>query len=192
MKQLKHIAIAAGLTLCSLTASAQWLDLLVNVSNAVGAATPPTETNTVAKDSAVTPSKSPVELRQIQSREFKTTDAKKVMSVIEEAFMDLGWKGAFGSTSGHFSFQVPKCTSIKSFGAPEYFIPCTDTATVLVKSINEKKVTVVRISIDHGEFKKSTYETTNVIDEETYNKLYQVISKSLFLEAQQLDAKSLQ
>lgn len=112
--------------------------------------------------------------------------------------MDLKWDGSmYDQTKGTFSKTTQNCSTVTNgnvFASSSYSMPCTDMAQVSLRLLKEKKSVLVRISLVHNDFSQrgKGANKSDVESAEPYDKLYSVISKNLFLEAQQIDSKGIQ
>ena len=109
---------------------------------------------------------SQVELRNMQTRAFDTTDKKKMMQTIISTMQDLDF------VIDKADVMLGAVTGTK-FSKSAYI-----TMTVTVRPRGEKQL-LVRVNAQHG--------ITAVKDAETYQDFFTSLSKSIFLTAHQID-----
>jgi len=118
-----------------------------------------------SKDRLLDTEKGQVELRQIQSRAFDTTDREKMLRTIMATLQDLG----FVMDKADAGLGVVTATKLDKYAL---------RMTVTVRARGEKQL-LVRAS---GQF-----ELKPVTAPEPYQQFFLALSKAMFLEAQQVD-----
>jgi hypothetical protein len=129
-------------------------------------------------------------LRNIQSRQFKTNDIDKVKRVINDALVQNQISGSMGEKTGQYYFQGK---ALFNHTFPECRTPsgCKFSLQVSLTQSSDKKFLIVRIPINVSGFKDgSSYFDYRVTDSDFYNALFSSIGKSLFLDAQAIDLKT--
>ena len=104
---------------------------------------------------------SPAELRQLQTRQFKTNNVDKVTNIVQEAFMDMGYKGGGNSYWHEEGGYIYK-------------------AQVSIGPTPDNKYVIVRI--DFGSLLPNAPQKGS----EVYSELFSAIGKSAFLDSQRL------
>ena len=109
---------------------------------------------------------SQVELRNLQTRAFDTTDKKKMMQTVISTMQDL-------------DFVIDKAdVMLGAVTGTKFFKAAHITMTVTVRTKGENQL-LVRVNAQHG---------INVVkDAETYQDFFNTLGKSLFLTAHQID-----
>lgn len=118
-----------------------------------------------SKDRLLETQKGQVELRQIQSRAFDTTDREKMLRTIMATLQDLG----FVMDKADGGLGVVTATKLDKYAL---------RMTVTVRPRGEKQL-LVRAS---GQF-----ELQPVTAPEPYQQFFTALSKAMFLEAQEVD-----
>jgi hypothetical protein len=118
-----------------------------------------------SKDRLLDTEKGQVELRQIQSRAFDTTDREKMLRTIMATLQDLG----FVMDKADAGLGVVTATKLDRYAL---------RMTVTVRSRGDKQL-LVRAS---GQF-----ELHPVTAPEPYQQFFAALSKAMFLEAQEVD-----
>tara|TARA_B100001939_G_C16641324_1_gene487733 strand:+ start:103 stop:534 length:432 start_codon:yes stop_codon:yes gene_type:complete len=118
-----------------------------------------------SKDQLLSTDKSQVELRQIQTRAFDTTDSEKTLRNVMATLQDLGFvidkaDGTLGTVSA---------TKLQGYALK---------MTVTVRSRGDKQM-MVRAN--------AQYQLKAVEDPEPYQNFFTALSKAMFLEAHQVD-----
>ena len=118
-----------------------------------------------SKDQLLSTDKSQVELRQIQTRAFDTTESEKTLRNVMATLQDLGFvidkaDGTLGTVSA---------TKLQGYQLK---------MTVTVRSRGDKQ-TMVRAN--------AQYQLKAVEDPEPYQNFFTALSKAMFLEAHQVD-----
>ena len=117
-------------------------------------------------------------LRDLQSRRLKTSDIDRVAGIVQDAFMDMNFQGSMERRVGTFGKHIPRCKAFSAYGTGTYWEPCSYYATVHLRLDSEKRHVIMRVSIlDQGK---------DVTDPKVYQELYSIMSKSLFLERQNI------
>jgi hypothetical protein len=117
-----------------------------------------------------------VAIRQLQSRVFRTNDLQKVSNVVQEALMDLGFVGTMTGNNGEFNKTPISCGTPNPRGCHYY-------ANVLLKLDSKQQYVIVRVVLKNM--------GRDVQQGNIYQQFFASVSKSLFLEGQQIDPTTL-
>ncbi len=141
--------------------------------------------------------------RQLQMRQYETTDEKQIMTASAGVLQDLGFtvdasetglgfmagsKAADATSTG----QVVAAVIITILGGGDAYGSCDNNqvlkACVIVKPSLEGKQTVVRVTFQRLVWnKRNQLSRVETVDApEVYQKFYESLSKAIFLEAQKI------
>ena len=121
----------------------------------------------------------PVELRAIESRQYKSENLAAVSFAVNGAFTDLGYSGRIATpNNGEFSkFKEGKVDS------PNFV---KNECEVFIRQSLDKKYVIVRFHLVRFSRKDGRVENFVLTDPSDYNQIFSAISKALFIDGQQI------
>lgn len=146
------------------------------------------------------PSESSLKDRQLQSRQYETTDQEKILSSVAGALQDLGFTLDASETQVGFIAASKKADATNAgmvflaafFGGQNAVAQCDKSqvvkASVITKPSLDGNKSVVRVTFQRVVWNMmgqiNTVESIN--DPQIYQKFFDSLSKAIFLEAQQI------